>query len=79
MSSTPTAQAAANIRAELARRRISQTALAAHLGVSQSWVASRLQGRTPFDVNELHAVAKFLGVPPSALLPDPPNGGVNAA
>ena len=58
----------ANVRAEMARRQLSQTALAAHLGLSQAAVSRRLSGHTPFDVNELASVAAWLGVPASTLL-----------
>ena len=68
MATSPSADAGANTRAEMARRGISQTQVAERLGISQSAVSSRLLGRTPFDVNELVAVAEFLGVPVSALL-----------
>ena len=70
MPTTPTKQTGANIRAEIARRKISQTTLAGHLGLSQTSVSARLSGRTAFDVNEVHAIAVFLGVPLSVLLPD---------
>jgi transcriptional regulator with XRE-family HTH domain len=69
MPTTPTKQTGANIRAEIARRKISQTTLAEHLGLSQTSVSARLSGRTAFDVNEVHAIAVFLGVPLSVLLP----------
>ena len=59
-----------NVRAELARRRSSQTALAAHLGMSQTGVSNRLRGVIAFDVDELHAAADFLGLPVAALLDD---------
>lgn len=70
MSTAPTVLVGHNIRAELARRKKSQNTLAIHLNVSQSWVSARLNGRTPFDINELDAIAKFLDVPLSTFLPD---------
>ena len=70
MSISPTTQTGANIRAEMARRKVSQTTLAEHLGVSQTSISARLSGRTAFDINEIHAIAVFLGVPLSVLLPD---------
>jgi len=69
MPTTPTKQTGANIRAEIARRKISQTTLAKHLGLSQTSISARLSGRTAFDINEIHAVAVFLGVPITVLLP----------
>lgn len=68
MTSTPAARTGANVRAEMARRGISQTALAKSLGLSQPSVSARLRGATPFDINELSAVAHFLGVPLGALI-----------
>jgi transcriptional regulator with XRE-family HTH domain len=59
---------AANVRAELARRRISQTTVAQRLGVSRQNVAQRLNGRVDFRVSELVAIAALLDVPVTALL-----------
>jgi transcriptional regulator with XRE-family HTH domain len=59
---------AANVRAELARRRISQTTVAQRLGVSRQNVAQRLNGRVDFRVGELVAIAALLDVPVTALL-----------
>ena len=67
-SPTPTHIVGANIRAEMARRNLPQSALAERLSISQAGVSNRLRGQTPFDVNELHAVADFLGVPRATLL-----------
>lgn len=61
-------QTADNVRAEMARQRLPQIALAKHLGLSQAAVSRRLNGQTPFDVNELVAVAALLDVPAAALL-----------
>lgn len=63
-----TAQIADTIRAELARKRLTQADLALHLLMSPAAVSRRLSGQTPFDVNELAAVAAFLGVPACDLL-----------
>lgn len=65
---TPSEAVAAEIRAELARRRIRQAKLAALLGISQVSVSRRLSGETPFDINELVKVAEFLGIPVSDIL-----------
>lgn len=54
----------------MARRKISQTALAAHLGMTQSAVSRRLTGEVPFDVVELEAAAALLGVSAAQLLLD---------
>lgn len=62
-----------NIRAEMARKRKNQSELAAILGVSQAGVSRRLKGTTPFTVNELYAVARWLGVSVKALVEDDPD------
>ena len=54
---------AANVRAELARRRIRQSEVAARLGVSRQNVAQRLNGSVDFRVGELLAIADLLGIP----------------
>lgn len=53
----------AAVRAELARKRISQTELASKLHLSQTAVSRRLTGKKAFDVNELAVVADVTGVP----------------
>ena len=60
-------QVAANIRAEMARYGISQTQMAAALGVPQSVVSDRSRGRTPWTLNEVEAVARVLRTTTSAL------------
>lgn len=52
----------------MARRGITQTMLAAHLGLSQAAISKRLRGETPVDVNELASIAEHFGVAPSALV-----------
>lgn len=58
----PTDVVAANVRAEMARHRVTQRDVGAALGIAHSAVSHRLTGRTPFDVNELAAIAGLLGV-----------------
>jgi transcriptional regulator with XRE-family HTH domain len=70
ITSPPSVTIGSTVRAELARRRFSQTSLAQALGISQTGVSSRLRGKVPFDVDELHAVADFLNLPVSSLLDD---------
>lgn len=60
---------AAEVRAELARKQMSQVALAEHLGVAQATVSRRLTGEVPFDVAELGQVAEILGVSPTHFFP----------
>lgn len=66
-----TAQAQAvpgNVRAEMARRRVTQAQLAEALGKTQQAVSARLNGRVAFDVNELHTVAEVLDIDVTDLL-----------
>ena len=65
--STPT-RTADNVRAEMARRGVRQTTLAACLGLSQAAVSRRVTGGTEFSVAELLTVAGLLGVSPASLL-----------
>lgn len=59
---------AANVRAELARKGITQTDLAAELSKSQPWISRRLSGRVPFNVAELAAIASVLDIAVTELL-----------
>lgn len=69
MATTPSAVAGANIRAEMARRGISQTTLAAAVGMSQFSISSRIRGVTAWTLDELVAVADALDVPLEVILP----------
>jgi transcriptional regulator with XRE-family HTH domain len=69
MRQTPAEQVAGAVRAELARRRISGRKLAEGLGWSFTTTARRLNGSSPFDIDELVAVAAFLDVHVGDLLP----------
>lgn len=60
---------AAIVRAEMARRKITQLVIADALGVSNAAVSRRLSGHVPWDVNELVVVADVLGMDPRDLLP----------
>lgn len=68
---TQTQLVAANIRAEMARQRIPQAAIAAALGITQQSVSNRINGRVPIDVDELAVFARLLSVPVASLLPLP--------
>lgn len=70
MDQTTAELTAGAVRAELARRRISGRAMARALGWSHGTTSRRLSGSSPFDIDELAAVASFLGIPTSALLID---------
>lgn len=68
MQSPTTQRVAANLRAELARRHLTQRDLAKALGVTQQAISQRMLGRIAFDVNQLGAAAEFLGITPEQLL-----------
>ncbi len=67
---TPPEPLASTVRAELARRRLTQTDAATHLRMLPQSLNDRLRGRTPFTLGELLALAAYLGVPAADLLPD---------
>lgn len=61
---------AGNIRAEAARRGMTQVALARALGMSQSAVTTRWRGVARWQLDELDAVADILGVSVQDLVTD---------
>jgi transcriptional regulator with XRE-family HTH domain len=66
----PTAQANANIRAELARAEVSQAQVAALLDIPPSQVSARLKGRVHWKLAELQKLARHLNVPIAILAAD---------
>lgn len=68
MSETPTERIAGEIRAEMARQQRSQRQLALALGYTQQAVSRRLAGHVAIDVDELDAIARFLGVSVARLM-----------
>ncbi|MBF6368369.1 helix-turn-helix transcriptional regulator [Nocardia puris] len=68
MHDSPTERVAANVRAAAARKRATQTALAASLGISQQALSRRLLGHVEFRIDELHALATALDVPIDTLV-----------
>jgi transcriptional regulator with XRE-family HTH domain len=62
---------AEEIRALMARRKVSGRELAGQLGVSPSWISYRLSGKQPIDVNDLLRIANALSVGVHELLPSP--------
>jgi transcriptional regulator with XRE-family HTH domain len=60
---------AAEVRALLARRKLSQRHLARELGYTQPRINRRVNGDVPFAVDELYTIACVLGVEPRDLLP----------
>lgn len=63
-------QVAANVRAEMARQRKRQADLGEVLGLTQGAVSKRMSGTVALDVDEVGKIARFLGVPVSALIED---------
>jgi transcriptional regulator with XRE-family HTH domain len=68
-SATLSSLVAEEIRALMARRRMSGRQLAEKLGVSPSWVSYRLTGERPIDMNDLDLIALHLDVDVHKLLP----------
>ena len=64
-SPTPHLRVAAEVRAHLARQRLSGRQAAFALGWKQPYIARRLSGEIPFDVNDLAAIASLLSLPVS--------------
>jgi len=67
-SNDPHQFVADNLAAELARRRISGRQAAKKLGLSQPYVARRVSGDIPLDVNDIFAFSRLLGINPEVLL-----------
>lgn len=59
-----------NVRAEMARRQMTQVGLAAVLGYNSKRLGRRLNGSISFTVDELIAIAAALGCTLSALVGD---------
>lgn len=62
---------AAEVRAQLARRQLTGSALAAAIGKSEMYVSRRLRSDVPFDLVDIEQVAGFLGVDVLDLMPAP--------
>lgn len=60
----------ANIRAEMARRRIRQADIAEALGLTGGAISQKLTGTRPLTITELEAIAEKLGVPMTVLVAD---------
>ena len=57
-----------NVRAEMARAKVSQTRAAIALGISQAQMSERMNGVVDFRVHELLVLAQLTQVPPSRFL-----------
>ena len=51
-----------NVRAEMARRRVTQKELSEAFGIAQTQISKRLNGRSEWRVNDLPPIAEALGV-----------------
>lgn len=60
--------AAANVRAEMARGRVTQAAVAEVLGIKQQSVSARLSGKVDFTAGELVALGDLFNLDPALLL-----------
>jgi transcriptional regulator with XRE-family HTH domain len=69
MAESLTDRVAAEVRAEMARRRMTQRQLAEIMGISQPQVMQRLTGKLGFRLSELEHLAKALDVPVARFLP----------
>lgn len=58
----------ANVKELMELRRWTQSDLAERLSVSQPWLSKRLTGTTPFQIEDLDAIAHVFGLSPSELL-----------
>lgn len=63
---------AAEMRAQLARRRLSGRQAATRLGWTSPYLSRRLTGEVAFDVADLEALAGLLDVPVASFLQGPP-------
>lgn len=70
MTDSLNSRTAANIRAELARRRITQEEFADRLGMGRTSVTAMLLGQTAITLPKLERIAAVLDVEPSKLLND---------
>jgi transcriptional regulator with XRE-family HTH domain len=74
---------AGEVRAHLARRRLSGRQAALRLGWTQPYMSRRLTGDVPFDVADLEAIGDLLGVRPEVFFLGPDDDeeapGVNSA
>lgn len=65
----------------MGRLGVKQTQLAQVLGMSQGSISAKVNGKTPFDLDEIEHLAAFFRIPPSRLMgestdgPLPPMGG----
>jgi len=61
--------AAAQLRAEAARRDLSAVDIAGRIGVRVEWVRRRMKGDVPMSIRDLERFAAALELPPARFLP----------
>lgn len=61
---------AAQIRAEMARRLVSASQLARDIGVNETWVRRRMQGKYAITMADLEQIARALDLPASFFIRD---------
>jgi transcriptional regulator with XRE-family HTH domain len=71
MTQSLTQRVAAEVRAEVARQNVTQFELARILEIAQPSVSRRLNGKHPFDTDELDKLAAAFGVPVDRFLRAP--------
>lgn len=62
------------VKVWMARRRLNQSELAARIGVDQTWVSKRLNGRVHLSVDDMGMLAQGLDVPAAEFLRLPGEG-----
>lgn len=67
MTLLSTASVTAELRAELARRRLTTARLAEDLGVTQMWLSRRLRGITPLTIDDTGRICAALDLDPATL------------
>ena len=67
-TSAQSVRIAGEVRAEMARGRVTGTTLAQTVGMSNATLSRRLSGAIPFNIDELAAVARALGLTVTELL-----------
>ena len=58
----------AEIRAEMARQKVSMNSLAMEVGIPVSTLRRSVLGQRPFNIDELHDVAEFLNISMAELI-----------
>lgn len=79
MTQSLTQRVAAEVRAEVARQNVTQLELARILEIAQPSVSRRLNGKFPFDTDELDKLAAAFGVPVDRFLLSPAAIAASAA